>query len=211
VLRRGRSRIHTKSLSAQLWERVRGVEESLVEARNGLPPVDAVYPRGRSDLADALSETLHFTFPALPPDAIAPYRAVLDRLPPLLVVELRSRNTCSCLGHHHEWPNLSRLSRSLAKQIDGEVGEIDLAIDSIRAWEPRPLSTLAAVDAAPCDREELDETRFHSAILAVFLHELEHLVFPARAESDVRRHSDDFYLNILNFQLADRFGLAYSI
>ncbi len=211
MLRRRRSGIHSKSLSAHIWDRVRGVEESLVEGRNGLPPIDAVYPRGRSDLADSLSETLHFTFPALPEDTIAPYRAVIDRLPPLLVVELRSRNICSCLGHHHEWPNLSQRSNSLANQIDGEVGEIDLAIDSIRVWEPRPLSTLAVEDAAPTAREEIVDTRFHSAILAVFLHELEHLVFPSRAESDVRKHSDEFYLNILNFQLADRFGLAYSI
>jgi len=209
--RRNRSGIHAKSLSAHLWARIRGVSETLIEARHGLPPVDAVFPNGRRDLADALTDTLHFTFPALPKDSIDSYREVLDRLPPLIVVELRSRNVCQCLGHHHEGPNLSNRSRSLAKQIDGEVGEIDLAVDAIRGWEPRPLSSLAVASADPAAREALAETRFHSAMLSVFLHELEHLVFPSRPESAVRGHSDSFYLNILNFQFADRFGVSYSL
>lgn len=211
MLRRKPRGIHAKSLSVQLWDRMRGVSETLVEARNGLPPVDAIFPKGRDDLANALTETLHFTFPALPADATASYQDVIKRLPALVVVELRSQNVCNCLGHHHDGPNLSRRSRSLASQIDGPVGEIDLAVDAIRRWEPRPLSSLAVSHDDPSTQEALDQTRFHSALLSVFLHELEHLVFPARPESAVREHSDNFYVNILNFQFADRFGLPYSI
>ena len=73
------------------------------------------------------------------------------------------------------------------------------------------MSSLAAGESGPGVKRELDDTRFHSALLTVFLHELEHLVFPARPESSVRRRSDDFYVNVLDGVLSERFGLSYGI
>jgi hypothetical protein len=93
------------------------------------------------------------------------------------------------------------------------VGEIDLAIEAIRHWEPLPLSALAAFAGQHADdavaRAEFEYQRFHIALLAVFLHELEHLAFPSRPEKVIRQRSDRLYVSMLRDLAAEELGVTY--
>jgi len=201
--------IHPRGILRQLVERIRGWEQTLVRAGEDLPLVVISYPRGRRVYAEALEAALCQTYPRLSAATRQEYAAELPRLPSLLVALLRGRNACTCLGHYHRPGSEGRLARRLGADTGLRVGEIDLAIDAIRRWEPFPLAALAA-RPAPADRQELEDFRFHAALLAVFFHELEHLAFPERAEGLVRRRSTDFYAASLR-EFSQQLGLSYGI
>ena len=211
----GRLRIRPRGLWVAVLERLRGRDQLLIQAGDALPLVVASYPRGRTWFATSLQSALCSTFRSVPAAVREQYRDVLENVPSLVVAELRARNAGSCLGHHHPPGTESRLARRLMVDTGRRVGEIDLAVEEIRAWEPRPLSGLAAVAAESMqdDRARADFAyqRFHTALLAVFLHELEHLAFPARPEHEVRRRSDAFYLSALGAFVEQEYGVTFGI
>ena len=184
-----------------------GRAQHLITAGPSLPLVLATYPRQNSWLAAELSNSLRMTFPALTEDVKRGYRDALARVPSVIVAELRLANVCSCLGHHHPEVIHSPLTRSLQADTGGTIGEIDLAVGSIRDWNPLPLAGLAAA----CNeslRDSFEEVRFHAALLAVFLHELEHLAYPERPEDEIRRRSNRFFVDSVGELLGIQFGLA---
>ena len=78
--------------------------------------------------------------------------------------------------------------------------EIDLAIDAIRSWEPLPLSDFpvaAPIEILKDESAELEYHRFHTALLSVFLHELDHLAFPKRGEKEIRTRRNEFYVGAM--------------
>ena len=197
----------SSGLLSRLVESLLGKGEMLIAAGDALPLVVASYPRGRFWFASSLSDVLRFTFPGLPAELRRAYADTLAELPPVVVADLRRRNVCACLGHHHHQAAHSSLTRRLAADTGGGIGEIDLAVEAIRAWNPLPLAGLAA--ACNHDIEPLsDDIRFRSALLSVFLHELEHVAFPARSESEVRRRSNRFFVDVVAAQIGGEFGLA---
>lgn len=184
-----------------------GRAQHLITADPSLPLVVATYPRQNKWLAVELSNALRFTFPALTEEVTHGYRDALARVPSLIVAELRLVNVCSCLGHHHPEMIHSPLTRSLQADTSGTIGEIDLAVGSIREWNPLPLAGLAAA----CNenvRGSFEEVRFHSALLAVFLHELEHVAYPNRPEDEIRQRSNRFFVDAVGELLGVQFGLA---
>lgn len=207
---RKRSRTHHRPLIAELVERLVGRGETVIAARDPFPVIVASYPRGRAIFAAALETALRFTYHSLPQELRRSYDDVLALTPSVIVADLRSRNLCSCLGHHHPDCAHGQTARRLARDVGSDVGEIDLAVDAIRGWEPRPLSGLAASGQSGGESEYLD-ARFQSALLSVFLHELEHVAFPSRSESEVRRRSDAFYHAAVSALTAERLGVAYGI
>jgi hypothetical protein len=102
------------------------------------------------------------------------------------------------------------LTRALQADTGGRIGEIDLAVGAIREWNPLPLAGLAAAcnDDGP---ESFEEIRFHVALLAVFLHELEHVAYPERPEAEVRVRSNCFFVDAVGELLGVEFGLASGI
>ena len=210
-------RVHPRSLLLQLYDRVRGSDQLLIQAGEELPLVVASYPKGRTWFATSLQSALCSIYRTLPAEQRQGYRDVLDRVPSLVVVELRRVNACGCLGHHHPPGTESRLARRLSSDTGRRVGELDLAVQSIRSWQPLPLAALAAAVAATQlsargeTNAELEYRRFHTALLAVFLHELEHLAFPDRPEQAVRRHSDEFYGSAMREFVREEYGVAYGI
>ncbi|MEZ5365963.1 MAG: hypothetical protein R2748_27430 [Bryobacterales bacterium] len=212
-MRKRTERTHTAGLFSQLIGRMLGKGQALISAGDTLPLVLARYPRGRSKLVAALEDALRHTFPALPASLRDRYQDALSRATPVVIADLRRHNPCTCLGHHHPPSSHSSFARAFALETGRQVGEIDLAIDAIRAWEPLPLSGLAAAAWVPdCDRGskfEFAEARFHAAVLSVFLHELEHLAFPERPEHQVRERSNQFYVDALQAQLSSNFGLQF--
>jgi hypothetical protein len=204
-------------LLLQLYDRIRGRDQLLIQAGDELPLVVASYPKGRAWFGASLQSALCSIFRSLSSEQRAVYREALDRTPSMVVVELRRANACGCLGHHHPPGTESRLARRLAADTGLVVGEIDLAVQSIREWQPLPLAALAAAVAATEQSSraetsaELEYRRFHTALLAVFLHEIEHLAFPARPEQAVRRRSDEFYLSAMRDYVRVEYGVAYGI
>lgn len=214
-MRQRRGTPHAAGLFGQLLARVLGQGQALISAGDDIPVVVARYPRGRGRLAESLREAVTRTFPALPGSIRLLYRETLSRATPIVIADLRRRNVCDCLGHHHPPAAHSNFARAFAAETGRRVGEIDLAIDSIRDWKPLPLSGLAAEAWVPaCDpvsRSEFAQARFDAALLAVFLHELEHLAFPERPEQQVRERSNRFYVDALRAQLSRDFGLQFGI
>lgn len=195
----------------RVWRRlasaVCGKAQRLIHAGDALPFVVATYPRQSSWFAVELSDALRLTFPALPSRITDSYGDALSRVPSVVVADLREANSCTCLGHHHPSLIHSRLTRSLQADTGGSVGEIDLAVGSIRTWNPLPLAGLAAAckDDGP---QVFEDIRFHAALLAVFLHELEHVAYPERAEAEIRTRSNQFFVDAVSELLGFEFSIA---
>ena len=194
--------------------KLRGRDQLLLRAGDDLPLVVAGYPRGHEAYATSLQSSLSGIFHSLSTQLRAGYAETLETVPSLVVAVLRQRNSCGCLGHHHRRGTETRLSRRVSADTGREVGEIDLAIEAIREWEPLPLSDLAVIDRDQFGKDaeaDLEYYRFHIALLAVFLHELEHLAFPGRAEKPIRNHSNAFYAAAMKELVTSQFGVAYGI
>ena len=202
-----RGRVRTPGLLSHMVGVICGRAQRLIAAGPSLPLVLATYPRQNSWLAAELSNSLRFTFPALTGAAKQGYGDALARVPSVIVAELRLANACSCLGHHHPEVTHGPLTKSLQADTGGAIGEIDLAVGSIREWNPLPLAGLAAA----CDeslRDSFEEVRFHAALLAVFLHELEHVAYPERPEEEIRHRSNRFFVDAVEELLGVQFALA---
>ena len=202
-----RRRVRMPGLFSRLLGAVCGRTQRLITAGPSLPLVLATYPRQNSWLAAELSNSLRFTVPALTNEVTQGYRDALSRAPSVIVAELRLANVCSCLGHHHPEVNHSQLTKSLQADTGCAIGEIDLAVGSIREWNPLPLAGLAAACNGSL-RDSFEEVRFRAALLAVFLHELEHVAYPERPEEDIRRRSNRFFVDAVGELLGVQFGLA---
>lgn len=188
-------------------ERVRGREQLLVRPGEGFPLFLLAYPKGEEDAIEEIETILAHRLPMLPHRIIEPYAPTLAALHGIVVVVLRPRNTCECLGHCHPRGTESRLARRLASDLNSPVGEIDLAYEAIRKWEPHPISSLAAGELGG----QLQALHFQAAFLGVFLHELEHLVFPNKVERDIRATSNDFYMNLMQELVSQAGGAGYGM
>jgi hypothetical protein len=186
---------------------MRGRQQTLVRAGDVLPLLLISFPRGRSDIAEELEKAYTHTLRGLQEEILAPYTSMLAALPAVVVVLLRAANPCDCLGHHHPPGTESRLTRRLAADLGSRVGEIDLAYDSIRRWSPQPLSSLAA----GVEERELAPLHFHAALLAVLLHELQHLAFPEHSERQVRGASNTLYSQMMEQLVLSELGAGYGM
>lgn len=195
--------IHPRSIFREFLDYLRGREQLLVRAGDDLPLIVISYPRGYASYAEALQTAVCINYRQLTPETRQRYSPILSRLPSLVVVLLRPHNACSCLGHHHPPGTQSRIARRLNADTGLRVGEIDLAVEAIRRWEPLPLASLAAPPPA--------DLRFHTALLTILLHELEHLAFPDHNEQEVRQRSMDFYSASLREFFSQEFGGSYGI
>jgi hypothetical protein len=202
--------IHPRSILTELVERVRGWDQLLVRAGDDLPLLVLSYPSGQTAYAEEVQAALRQTYRQLSPATRERYSHILPRLPSLVVVVLRARNACSCLGHYHPPGTEGRAARRLKADTGLRVGEVDLAVEAIRQWEPLPLASLAA-EPPPELRLEVEEFRFRAALLAVLLHELEHLAFPELSEPEIRHRSTAFYSASLREFFSQEFGRSYGI
>jgi hypothetical protein len=199
--------IHPRGILPQIIDRLRGREQLLVRAGDELPLLLLSYPRGALAAAREIETACVHTLPGLSTETRAPYAPMIAAAPALVVVILHPLNPCECLGHHHPRGSESRIARRLAADLGEPVGEIDLAYDGIRKWEPEPLSSLALGDLGG----RLAQIHFQAGVLAVLLHELEHLVFPERAEQEIRMRSNRFYSAAMQELVAEESGGRYGM
>ncbi len=188
-------------------ELVRGRDQRLVRPGVGYPLLLLNHPRGHTAAIDEIETILAHGLPLLPHRILQPYAGMFGALPVMVTVILRPYNPCGCLGHFHPRGTESRLTRRLTMDLGSYVGELDLAYEAIRQWAPRPLSALATGELGG----RLRELHFEAALLAVFLHELEHVAYPNRGERDVRGASDEFYLDLMRELVDQEGGGAYGL
>jgi hypothetical protein len=199
--------IHARGILERALDRLRGREQMLVRAGDDLPLLLLSFPSGAREVAREIEAAYSHTLRRLSPEARAPYGELFAALPAMVVVLLRPLNPCLCLGHHHPPGTESRLTRRLEADLGGPIGELDLAYEGIRDWRPEPLSTLAAGDLGG----RWPAIHFQAAALAVLLHELEHLVFPARTEQETRLRSNRFYSTAMRELVAEESGTDYGM
>lgn len=199
--------VHPQGILRGFLERLRGREQVLVRADDDLPLLLLSVPRGAVEVAREIEAAYSHTLHRLSPETRNPYRQVFEALPGIVVVILRPLNPCECLGHHHPRGAESRLTRRLAADLGEPVGEIDLAYEGIRKWQPEPLSTLATGDLGG----KLDSIHFQAGVLTVLQHELEHLVFPERSEAEIRTRSNRFYTAAMEELVAEESERGYGM
>lgn len=205
-------RVHTPGLLWRLYVALRGFEQVMVRPAAGLPLVVIAFSRRHRAAAGELRGALEETWLTIPDKIRALYVAVLEKVPPIFVVILRRKSPCRCLGHRHPPGTETRIARKLGTGSTIPVGEMDLAFEGIRQWQPLPLADLAVESAVgEEDREEVAVFRYRLALLDVFLHELNHYADPHETELAVRQLSQRFYTEALDAFMFARFGVHYGL
>lgn len=179
----------------------------MVRGAETLPLLLLSFPKGGQTAAREVAAAYAHTLAGLKPEILAPYLTVFRSLPVMVVVLLRPNNLCGCLGHHHPRGTESRFTRRLAADLGHPIAEIDLAYEGIRKWQPEPLSSLAAGELG----SRLRELHFQAAVLAVLLHEMEHLAFPQKSEQEIRLRSNELYATVMRELVAEESGAAYGM
>jgi hypothetical protein len=139
-------------------------------------------------------------WPAVPASCHEAYDAVLAGAPDIIVLDLRRRNRCGCLGHRHPVVREEPFRLTHEGIGAGTIGEIDIAWQRVEAWPALPLEE-TALDARFFEGTRLDEFHDRQArlrLLSVFLHETNHLVHPHEPEESVRSRSVTFYRDALS-------------
>lgn len=127
------------------------------------------------------------------------YDEILFKAPGLVIVQLRRRNVCGCLGHRHVMVKEAPFAEPHEAIGGASTGELDIAYDRIATWQALPLSDTAldARFAGGSRLEDFHARQFRLRALSVLLHEIHHLVFPHEPESSVRERSLAFYREAL--------------
>jgi hypothetical protein len=149
---------------------------------------DAAIARG---IAAALEKDWALT-PARSREA---YEEILYKAPELIVIQLRRRNVCGCLGHRHVFVREAPFREQHEILAGIAVGEMDIAYQPVETWAALPLSD-TALDAKFLEgsrQQEFRAQQFRLKLLSIALHEVNHLVFPREPENTVRERSLAFY------------------
>ncbi len=127
------------------------------------------------------------------------YDEILFKVPGLIIVQLRRKNVCGCLGHRHLVVREAPFAESHDAFGGARVGEMDIAHERVETWQALPLSD-TALDTKFLEGTRLEEFRaqqFRLRVLSVLLHETNHLVAPDEPETSVRERSLAFYHDAL--------------
>lgn len=136
------------------------------------------------------------------------YDEILFTAPELIVVQLRRKNLCRCLGHRHPVIREKPFAEHHEAFSGARVGEMDIAWQLVQNWQGLPLSDLA-LDTKFLEGSRLEEfhaTQFRLRLLSVFLHETNHLAASYEPESAVLTRSLGFYRDSLAAYVEETLG-----
>jgi hypothetical protein len=142
------------------------------------------------------------------------YQETLELAPGLIVVQLRRKNVCGCLGHRHVTVREAPFSESHEAFGGAAVGEMDIAFDRVESWLAQPLMDIALDTqfVAGSRRKEFHEQQLRFRLLSIMLHETHHMVAPQAPEEAVRGRSLAFYREALgNYAEIARATLSFTI
>ena len=134
-------------------------------------------------------------WPGAPQKCREAYDEILLKAPDILVIQLRRRNLCGCLGHRHVVVREAPFAEPHEAFGGAAIGEIDIAWRRVDTWRALPL-TDTAFDTKFLEGTRLVEFRsqqFRLKTLSIVLHEINHLVSAHEPENTVRERSLSFY------------------
>ena len=143
--------------------------------------------------------------PSVPQACRDSYDEILFKAPELIVVQLRRKNICGCLGHRHVAVREAPFSEHHEAFGGARVGEMDIAYERVETWSALPLSD-TALDVKFLEGSRLREFRakqFRLKLLSILLHETHHLVASNEPEESVRGRSLAFYRDALASYVED--------
>lgn len=142
------------------------------------------------------------------------YEDILERAPGIIVVQLRRKNVCGCLGHRHVIVKEIPFTESHEAFGGVGVGEMDIAFDRVEKWLAQPIMDIALDTQfiAGSRRQEFHEQQLRFRLLSILLHETHHMVEPKAPEDVVRARSLTFYREALvNYAENARATLSFTI
>ena len=164
--------------------------------------------------AAQMARAIELDWPQTPPHCRSAYEDVLSRAPGLVVLQLRRKNVCGCLGHRHPFVKEAPFAEPHDAFGDAAVGEMDIAFDSVEHWLALPL-TDTALDTqfiAGSRLQEFHAQQLRFRLLSILLHETHHMVEPQAPEEIVRERSLTFYRDALaNYVETARATLSFTI
>jgi hypothetical protein len=161
--------------------------------------VIVAYPLGDAARARQLALAVEQDWARVPNRCREAYDEILFKAPGLIVVQLRRKNVCGCLGHRHLVVKEAPFAESHEAFGSARVGEMDIAYERVETWQALPLSD-TALDTkflAGTRLEEFRAQQFRLRLLSVLLHETNHLVASDEPEISIRERSLAFYRDAL--------------
>ena len=164
--------------------------------------------------AQQVARAIEQDWAAAPTHCREAYKEILEQAPGLIVVQLRRKNVCGCLGHRHVIVKEAPFSEPHDAFGDAAVGEMDIAFDRVESWLALPISDTAhdTQFIAGSRRKEFHDQQLRFRLLSVLLHETHHMVAPQAPEDIVRERSLTFYRDALaNYVEIARASLSLTI
>jgi len=178
-------------------------------------PVVVVAHRYRDPArAEQIAHAIEHDWAETPPPCRDAYQEILEQAPGIIVIQLRRKNVCGCLGHRHVVVKEAPFSEPHDAFGDAAVGEMDIAFDRVVTWLALPL-TDTALDTqfiAGSRLKEFRDQQLRFRLLSILLHETHHMVAPQATEDVVRERSLTFYREALaNYVEIARATLSFTI
>jgi len=164
--------------------------------------------------AELVAEAIEHDWAETPPHCREAYEEILTNAPGLVVVQLRRRNVCGCLGHRHVIVKEAPFAEPHDAFGDAAVGEMDIAFDRVESWLAQPImdTALDTQFIAGSRLKEFHAQQLRFRLLSVVLHETHHMVAPQAPEQVVRERSLTFYREALaNYVAIARASLSFTI
>jgi len=201
--------------AARWLEWLAGRHYLLAAFRGRQRPVVVVAQRGRTlARAQQVVRAIEHDWAETPAHCRDGYEEILDQAPGLIVIQLRRKNVCGCLGHRHVIVKEIPFSEPHDAFGDAAVGEMDIAYDRVESWLALPL-TDTALDTqfiAGSRLQEFHDQQLRFRLLSILLHETHHMVAPQAPEGVVRERSLTFYREALaNYVENARATLSFTI
>ncbi|MGH9407575.1 MAG: hypothetical protein ACRD3D_17275 [Terriglobia bacterium] len=192
--------LHSRPRAARWREWLRGRRYIATRFGDRLRPLMVIaHARRDAAMARQVSLAVEQDWLAGPQAGRDSYGDILFRAPGLIVVQLRRKNVCGCLGHRHPYVRESPFAEAHDLFRGISLGEMDIAYKLVAPWHALPISD-AALDAKFLEGSRLDEfhkKQFRLKILSIILHETHHFVSPQEPENQIRDRSLSFYREAL--------------
>jgi hypothetical protein len=178
-------------------------------------PVLVVAHRYRDpERAEQVARAIEIDWTETPARCREAYEEILAHAPGLIVLQLRRKNLCGCLGHRHVIVREAPFSEPHDAFGDAAVGEMDIAFDRVESWLAQPImdTALDTQFIAGSRLKEFHDQQLRFRLLSILLHEIHHMVAPKAPESVVRERSLTFYREALvNYVEIARASLSFTI
>jgi hypothetical protein len=149
--------------------------------------------------AEQVARAIEADWVQTPPACREAYQEILRNAPGLVVVQLRRKNVCGCLGHRHVVVKELPFAEAHDVFAGAAVGEMDIAFERVKGWLAQPLmdTALDTQFIAGSRLKEFRDQQLRFRLLSIVLHEIHHMVEPKAPEDVVRERSLNFYREAL--------------